>query len=310
MVTEKDGVFISHITEEAAIAQVLKKYLKIWFGESLSVFVSSDYDSIVTGEEWYGAIMNGLKSAQVLIVLLSRQSIDRRWINFEAGVGVGAEVRLLPMCIRGFKPAEVDLPIGQLHVRELGDPHSVSAMLGAIKIALQRDLTENAVGRFLEEVAGAEAVLPIRGVALTPFLSREDWGHQLTFQLSNTGNQPVRLAEIEVLIPSDLRAPDAPLIAMPPIRERIYAQVDGREGIGFRYKATAAMARVPIEPLPEIFTPSMTSRPLGALNIAMRRLRGPDDYSRRIYMKVCTPDFHTEPTFATFEQAERNWEES
>jgi hypothetical protein len=53
------GIFISHIGDEAPVADALKAYLMRCFGPSLQVFVSSDYDSIATGEEWYRAIVRG-----------------------------------------------------------------------------------------------------------------------------------------------------------------------------------------------------------------------------------------------------------
>jgi hypothetical protein len=113
------GVFISHIADEAPVADALKAYLKRCFGQAFRVFVSSDYESIATGEEWYRAITSGIMNADVVIVLLSRYSVDRRWINFESGLALGAGVKVLPLTIRGFSPGDVGLPLSQLHLRTL-----------------------------------------------------------------------------------------------------------------------------------------------------------------------------------------------
>jgi hypothetical protein len=92
----KEGVFISHIVEEKAAANRLKDPLRATFGPTLEIFVSSDYESIGSGEDWFNAICGALRVARVVFVLLSEASVDRRWINFEAGVGVGALALVTP----------------------------------------------------------------------------------------------------------------------------------------------------------------------------------------------------------------------
>jgi hypothetical protein len=68
---EKKGIFISHITEEKKTALCLKEYLKESLGRGLQVFVSSDYESIGGGQQWFPTILNALKSSLVEVVLLS-----------------------------------------------------------------------------------------------------------------------------------------------------------------------------------------------------------------------------------------------
>lgn len=121
-------VFISHITEEAPVAEAIKAYLKRCFGQTFSVFVSSDYDSIQTGEEWYRAIVDGILGARAVIVLLSRYSVDQPWINFEAGVAVGAKKSVLPVWIRSLPPVQVPSPLAGLQVQESCDHGAASSL--------------------------------------------------------------------------------------------------------------------------------------------------------------------------------------
>ena len=90
-IANRNGAFISHITEERPIAQVLQRYIKLAFSESFPVFVSSDGKSIEGGEKWYNHIIHSLRKSEVVLVLLSQESRGRPWINFEAGVGEGSE---------------------------------------------------------------------------------------------------------------------------------------------------------------------------------------------------------------------------
>ena len=56
-------VFISHITPEAPLAAVLKKWIEDAFLGQVEVFVSSD-DDIIPGEEWFHQMKNSLDSAK------------------------------------------------------------------------------------------------------------------------------------------------------------------------------------------------------------------------------------------------------
>lgn len=205
----KEGVFISHITEEAPIADAVKVYLKRCFGHTLSVFVSSDYDSIETGEEWYRAIVESLLRAKVVIALLSKYSIDRRWINFEAGITVGAKHRLLPVTIRGFQPESVGWPLGQLHVRTLLNELTLESLVAAIAEAIgQQEYTLENGSQFIQTLQEIEATLPMKGIALEPLLQRQQGNDLLRLRLSNTGNRDVELIEIEVAIPKPIIEPN------------------------------------------------------------------------------------------------------
>ena len=139
--------------------------------------------------------------------------------------------------------------------------------------------------------------LPVKGVQLKPFLTTTG-GHHLNFRICNTGNLPAHLVEAEVMVPRIVLAPNFQAPAVPPVRDRIYGTVDDREAIGYRYKSIAGHIPTPIEPLPALFTPSMTSRVLEAISIPLRDdLHGLIGYSYRIRYKLCSPDFPSEDQY-------------
>jgi hypothetical protein len=115
----RDGVFISHITEERSVALVLQKYLRLAFGSDFPVFVSSDAKSIGGGKKWYTEIIESLRLSEVVLVLVSQESRGRTWINFEAGVGEGAESLVIPVGIAHF-------PLGQLPLGTSGTPLKIA----------------------------------------------------------------------------------------------------------------------------------------------------------------------------------------
>jgi hypothetical protein len=135
-----NGIFISHITEERTTAALLKDLLQQTFGSDIRIFVSSDYVSISGGELWFHAILKGLKDCAVLIVLLSPDSLDRRWINFEAGVGIGADAKVIPVVVHGLEISDVGHPLCNLQIRSLQTADSARALLNDVAGALEQEM--------------------------------------------------------------------------------------------------------------------------------------------------------------------------
>ena len=76
-------VFISHISEEAALASVLKSWIESAFLGQVECFVSSN--DMTSGELWFSRLGEELTDAMVMLVLCSKNSVSMPWINFEAG---------------------------------------------------------------------------------------------------------------------------------------------------------------------------------------------------------------------------------
>ncbi len=148
------SVFISHIAEDATVALALKSLLTVALGSETGVFVSSDYDSIRSGSDWHGAIVEALKSASAVVVLISAHSYSRPWINYEAGVGDGAVVPVVPVVIRGFPKSDVKPPLGRHHARSFDGPDEVRALLRDLAEFTGKQLTggtESRIAELLEE---------------------------------------------------------------------------------------------------------------------------------------------------------------
>jgi hypothetical protein len=103
-------------------------------GPDYPVFVSSDFRSIPGGKPWFAEIVNALQTASAELVLVSHASVDQRWLNFEAGIGVGAGIPVMPLLISGFTKAEFNPPLSQLQTRDLSNREDFNGMIA--------DLTE------------------------------------------------------------------------------------------------------------------------------------------------------------------------
>jgi len=204
-------LFISHIGDEAPVAEALKEFLERVFGPDFA-FVSSDYESLRGGEDWYPAIVQALKECRILIALVSRQSVEARWINFEAGVSIGAHdsTPVIPVTFRGYGPGEIGHPLSPKMGRNLEDTRGVEALVrdiskhtGAEMIwkAEPQDLVE-----FVERVKILEKRLRYFGIEMCPDVH----GSSITFEIENTGNVPIELHEVEVVIPRSVMPPYMP----------------------------------------------------------------------------------------------------
>lgn len=88
----KSLVFISHDSRDANLAEAFANLLADVSGGTLKSFRSSDRkgnSGIEFGAEWYTSIMSQLGDATDVVALLTRRSIDRPWILYEAGVAKG-----------------------------------------------------------------------------------------------------------------------------------------------------------------------------------------------------------------------------
>ncbi|MEH6625562.1 MAG: TIR domain-containing protein [Motiliproteus sp.] len=107
-------VFVSHITEEAGVAKVIKEWVESTFLDQFGVFVSSDSDSIPAGTKWLDEITKAIISSKVILLLCSPNSIHRPWINFEAGCGWAKQIPVIPICYAGLTRNDLPPPINAL----------------------------------------------------------------------------------------------------------------------------------------------------------------------------------------------------
>lgn len=119
----KSLVFISHIGDEAEIAIAFKSLVEQAFLGLIEVFVSSDGTSIKMGQNWLNDISDALERCSVEIVICSPISVERPWINFEAGAGWVRGIPVIPLCHSGMKPSSLPVPLNLLqaaHATEIG----------------------------------------------------------------------------------------------------------------------------------------------------------------------------------------------
>ena len=91
-------IFISHIHEEIEIAQAIKDELNNCFQDAISVYLS---ETIPFGDDWQKSVNQTLRHADLILVLFSPDSIERPWINVEAGYGIISGKQVITMYCLG-----------------------------------------------------------------------------------------------------------------------------------------------------------------------------------------------------------------
>lgn len=112
-------VFISFIHEESGYADAVKVFLRGMLGSNITPFLSSDKLQVYAGEKWIDRIMEELKEAKVVILMLSTKSVSRPWVNFEAGAAWTRNIVTIPVCYGGLSKDDLPKPYASLQAVDL-----------------------------------------------------------------------------------------------------------------------------------------------------------------------------------------------
>lgn len=106
-------ILISHDKRDEKIAFEIKTFLEEIFS-TVSVFVSGR--DLVGGQTWIEEIKSRLKSSEVIISLLTTNSLDSNWVYFESGAGF-TDDKTIPLLTDNLQPENVKPPLSLLQVR-------------------------------------------------------------------------------------------------------------------------------------------------------------------------------------------------
>ncbi|GEM_PF-2178462 len=125
-------VFISHINEDSKLASVLKQWIESTFLGEVEVFVSSEPVDNRPGERWFEKIENELEQSKLLIILASKESVVRPWINFETGAGWIKKIPVIPICHTNITKNNLPLPLLHFQALDLSEDNFSLILLQAI----------------------------------------------------------------------------------------------------------------------------------------------------------------------------------
>lgn len=113
-------VFLSFIHEQQSVAVAVQKLLQDNLKER-KIFLSADVWQVLAGENWLDRIKEELSSAKVVILLLSKLSVDRPWVNFEAGAAWLTNKPIIPACFGGLSKEGLPKPYSGIQALNLAE---------------------------------------------------------------------------------------------------------------------------------------------------------------------------------------------
>lgn len=109
------NIFISHDSKDEFLALGIKTFLENIFLNA-TVYVSGR--DLRGGQTWIENIKLSLKSSQVIISIISKESINNNWIYFETGSGF-TDDKSIPLITDGLKFSDLVPPLSLLQSRTL-----------------------------------------------------------------------------------------------------------------------------------------------------------------------------------------------
>lgn len=143
-------IFISHAIANSRIAHALAEALVAARGD-VTTFVASRPGDIRADEDWLRGVERALQEADAYIVLLTPESVLRRWVNCESGAAWFSGRQLIFVRIQALSTEEIPLPIAARQVYALDNLEHLRAIFQALELPLANP--DELVARFAREAA-------------------------------------------------------------------------------------------------------------------------------------------------------------
>ncbi|HVO84272.1 MAG TPA: hypothetical protein VMU60_07600 [Syntrophobacteria bacterium] len=104
-------LYISHVSEEALFALLLKDFIESTFLGQVEATLSCSSADSAADRKWLQGIDGALDSAKLLLLLCSPWSIQHGWMHFEAGCAWMKNLPVLVVCHSGLKKSELPSPL-------------------------------------------------------------------------------------------------------------------------------------------------------------------------------------------------------
>lgn len=111
---------------------MIKKLIDKAYNLGFELFISSDVSGISAGSPWIDNINNALKQCSLMISLCSPVSVQRPWINYEAGAAWGLGKTMIPLLHSGLKLSALKAPLSQFQAIDISNDKFVHNMFNTI----------------------------------------------------------------------------------------------------------------------------------------------------------------------------------
>ena len=139
---EKQTVFFSHSSKDKdALIAFKNRFCEITCGV-IKVFMSSDGESIPFGSNWVHKIDEGLKSAKIMFIFVTPNSILSSWIYFEAGYAYSRDIKVIPVGL-GVDVTLLKPPLNLLQGFNVNSAESLNNFIAVINREISTSFSES-----------------------------------------------------------------------------------------------------------------------------------------------------------------------
>jgi len=126
---DKPIVFFSHSTKDKDLMLKLKELIDIKTSETISIFLSSDGQSIPLGSNWVHEVEKALTKTSLMFVFISPNSLFSNWLYFEAGYVYSKEIHVVPVGILGVDLSQLPPPLSLLQGFNIKNKNSLENII-------------------------------------------------------------------------------------------------------------------------------------------------------------------------------------
>jgi hypothetical protein len=112
-------VFISFVHEDQQVAMAVQALIARELDLRDEVFLSADRRQVFGGDIWLDKIRAALEQCEVLVLMLSRRSLRRSWVNFEAGAVWLSRRPVIPVCFGKASKHHLNPPYASMQALDL-----------------------------------------------------------------------------------------------------------------------------------------------------------------------------------------------
>ena len=129
---DKPIVFLSHASSDEQLLKRLKESLAKKTGGAVTLFLSSDGQSIPLGRNWVHEIQQALDKSLLMFVFVSPNSLRSSWVHFESGYAYSKNIRVVPGGVLGVDLLRVPAPLSLLQGFNLSSGAALNNLIAII----------------------------------------------------------------------------------------------------------------------------------------------------------------------------------
>jgi hypothetical protein len=111
-------VFVSYVIEDTPVAFAVQQFIASTL-KLTDVSLSSDRAQAFAGVDWLGKIKATVRTADVVVLMLSERSVHRPWVNFEAGAAWVMDRAIIPCCYGNMSKKNLPQPYSGIQALDL-----------------------------------------------------------------------------------------------------------------------------------------------------------------------------------------------